>query len=282
MTGFVQVAPDSTGKQLGNEVVFYPPGTILTDGSGNQTVVGTAGAYLFREHIIVADPVNPFAVARVYTASVGPTGQDPALTVNLAPGQVDLQALYTVLADMDTVLNSFLGQGFLGGTIAPPPPVSAPRFTNLGPALVAPSPQAPPPMVADPWGRHIVVPIGPRDNQGSGEVTITVATETVIPFQNAITAADPNTYYDLLGIFITNTSATAVRVDVRDQLSTVTNVQSRNGVMPFYVPAGDMRGIAPGGVIIYQSNPGQQWSATVSSAVTDIRVWAMFSQVRTK
>jgi hypothetical protein len=279
--GFVQVAPDGGGKQLDNDVVQVPAGTVISDGAGNQTTLA-APQYYFRERVVIADPNNPFGVARVSTLMTGPSGQDYGLTVNLAPGQADLQALYSVLADMDTVLNAMMGQGFLGATAAPTPPESAPRVSNLGVALISPSPQAPPAVNADPWGRQIVLPIGPRDNQSSGEVTITAGTETVIPFQNAITTADPNTYYDLLGIFITNTSATAVRVDIRDQLSTVTNVQSRNGVMPFFVPAGDMRGIAPGGVVIYQSNPGQQWSATVSSAVTDIRVWAMFSQVRTR
>jgi|SRR6266853_671625 len=271
--GFVQIAADGIGKQLDNDVVTVPAGSVITNSDGTQTVLA-APAYYYRERIVTSDPNDPRGVASV-TGVQGPSGQDYGLSVRLTPGQPDMRDLYSVLADIDTVLNSMMGQGFMGAMASAPVAQSLPRVTLQSPALLSPS--VPLPNIADPWGRQITVPVGTRDMQTATETTITAGTETTIQAAN-----DANTYNDLLAIILCNTSATAVRVDIRDQLSTVTNLVSKIGVMPFYLPAGDTRGLALGSVLAYQSNPGQVWTATVSSAVTDIRIWVLFAQNRAR
>lgn len=271
--GFVQIAVDGAGKQLDNDVVAVPAGSIITNSDGTQTVLA-APAYYYRERVVISDPNDPKGVVTV-TGVQGPSGQDYGQSVRLTLGQPDLRDLYSVLADIDTVLNSMMGQGFMGATASPAPVAqSLPRVTLQSPALLS---SIPLPNIADPWGRQITVPVGTRDMQGATATTITAGTETTIQAAN-----DANTYNDLLAIVLCNTSATAVRVDIRDQLSTVTGLISKIGVMPFYLPAGDTRGLALGSVLAYQSNPGQVWTATLSSAVTDVRIWALFAQNRGK
>ena len=262
--GFVQVAPDSTGKQLGNEVYTVPVGTVLTDGSGNQTVT-SAPLYFFREHVVNADPTNPAGVA---TVTQGPQPTEYGLTTRIPQGQPDFQAMLVFLQDIDAVLNQIAGNpGPLGGQA--PPGLLAVRSLIKTPLL---SPTAPLPVLADGFGRLLAGPPFGRNNTDAASVTITSST-----VETNIQAADPNNFNDLMAIIISNTSATAVRVDVRDQPSTVTAPSSSLGVMPFFVPAGDMRGIAfpqPN----YQSNYNQPWTATCSASVADVRIWAFFAQ----
>src|SRR5258708_29713849 len=269
--GFVQVAPDGTGKSLDNDGIAFPAGTTFINADGTTSVLATATTF-YRERVVIADPNDPKGIATV-TGVQGPSGQDYGQSVRLTLGQPDLRDLYSVLADIDTVLNSMMGQGFMGALAPAPVAQSLPRVTLQSPALLSPS--VPLPNIADPWGRQITVPVGTRDMQTATETTITAGTETTIQAAN-----DANTYNDLLAIVLCNTSATAVRVDIRDQLSTVAGLISKIGVMPFYLPAGDTRGLALGRVLAYQSNPGQVWTTTASSAVTDIRIWALFAQNR--
>lgn len=260
--GFVQVAPDSTGKQIDNDVVLVPAGTIITDNLGNQTILQAPG-YYFRQRTVNADPNNPAGLASV---TQGPQSSEFGLTTRLPGGQPDLQAMLVFLQDIDSVLNQMVGQGPLGG---PAQGMQAPRGTVHGPPVL--SGTNPLPLLADGFGRLHIAPLFARSTTDASGTTITVNTETIIQ------AADPNNFLDLVAIIISNTSATAVRVDIRDQPSTVLAPPSQMGVMPFFVPAGDMRGIAfP--VPNYQTNYNQPWTATVSSAVTDIRVWGFWAQ----
>jgi hypothetical protein len=52
--GYVQVATDGSGKRMANLTVALPVGTIVTDGSGNQTVLSSATT-VFLEKVIIAD-----------------------------------------------------------------------------------------------------------------------------------------------------------------------------------------------------------------------------------
>jgi hypothetical protein len=264
--GFIQLSPDNTatGKQLDTDVVQIPAGTIVTDGGGNQTTL-SAPAFYFRERIVNADPNNPAGIATVTQA---PQPGDFGLTTRFPAGQSDLQAMIALLLDIDTVLNQMAGQGVLGASGANTG-MQAVRGPIHGPPVL--SPNTPYPVLADGFGRLVIGPSFGRNQTDANSTTITAATETTIQ------AGDPNNFLDLMAIIISNTSATAVRVDIRDQPSTVVAPPSTLGVMPFYVPAGDMRGISfstPN----YQSNINQAWTATVSSAVTDIRVWALWAQ----
>jgi hypothetical protein len=268
--GFVQVAVDGSGKQLGNEVYTVPIGTQLTDGSGNVTTI-SAPLYFFREHIINADPTNPAGVATVTNAQ-GPGVSDFGLTVRMPQGQPDLSAMLAVLLDIDANIAQLAGNApLVGGAPATLPQYGLPVITALQGGGVSPSvPQA---VGVDRFGRQIILPHTVRDLTKSVATTITVNTETtIIP-----ASGDQVNCNDVIAIIASNTSATAVRVDIRDQLSTVASPLSKNGVIPLYVPAGDVRGISLGGVIIPQSNVNQVWTATVSSAVTDIRIWALYA-----
>lgn len=263
--GFVIVGPDSTGKSLGNEVVLYPPGTVFYDINGNPLAPTAAVTALFREHIVNADPTNPAGVASV---TQGPQQGDFGLTARLPAGQADMQAMLAFLLDISSSLNTIVGMGGLLGA-SQNPGMQAVREGLRQPGVL--SPTNPLPVVADRFGRLVTAPAWGRNFTDANSTTITTGTET------NILAADPNNFNELLAIIISNTSATAVRVDIRDQPSTVVAPPSTLGVMPFFVPAGDMRGISfntPN----YQSNLNQPWTATVSSAVTDIRVWALFAQ----
>jgi hypothetical protein len=262
--GFVQVAVDGSGKQLGNEVYTVPIGTQLTDGSGNVTVT-SAPLYFFREHIINADPTNPAGVASV---TQGPQPGDFGLTARLPVGQPDMQAMMALLLDISQSLNTIANSGGLLGS-SQTPALQAMREGLRSPGLI--STTTPYPVIADRYGRLVPAPSYGRNFTDANSVTITTTTETVLQ------PADAGNFNDLLALVMCNTSATATRVDIRDQLSTVASPASTLGVMPFLLPAGDTRGISfhtPN----YQSNINQTWTATLSGAVTDVRIWAYFAQ----
>ncbi len=119
--------------------------------------------------------------------------------------------------------------------------------------------------MSDKYGRQVVLPVTIRDLVGTQTTTITVATETTI-----VTAA-ASTFNDLIMLVVSNTSATAVRVDFRD--TTAGSI-----LFSLYLPAGDTRGFSLGGVPIPQTSVNTNWTAQVSSAVTDIRVYAVFAK----
>ncbi len=119
--------------------------------------------------------------------------------------------------------------------------------------------------MSDKYGRQVVLPVTIRDLVGTQTTTITVNTETTI-----VTAA-ASTFNDLIMLVVSNTSATAVRVDFRD--TTAGSI-----LFSLYLPAGDTRGFSLGGVPIPQTSVNTNWTAQVSSAVTDIRVYAVFAK----
>jgi hypothetical protein len=258
--GFVQVAPDSTGKQIDNDVVATPAGNVDTDGSGNQTTLA-APAYRFRQRTINADPNNPAGLATVAST---PGANDFGLTVRMPVGQADLQTIAALLLDIDANIAA------LAGNAQQAPALAIPVFGQLPPPQLTPTVSRP--IVSDKFGRQIVVTQTVRELVDNQATTITnVATE-----QTIIAAGAADTFNDLIAIIAVNTSATATRVDIRDQLSSVTT-PAGGAVMPIYLPAGDTRGISLGGVIIPQTNRGQLWTAQCSVAVTDVRIWALYA-----
>lgn len=85
---------------------------------------------------------------------------------------------------------------------------------------------------------------------GTGETTVLVAGSTLV-------------YHDLTLIFCSNTSATGVRMDFRDDTG---------GTVRFSLslPAGDIRGVAPR-IPIKQTTSGKNWTIKASASVTDVR-----------
>jgi hypothetical protein len=267
--GFVQVSPDSSGKQIDNDVVTIPAGTTVTDGSGNQTTLA-APAFYFRQRVVNADPNNPLAVATVANAS-GPNPNDFGLSVRLPQGQVDLQTIASILLDIDTNIAELVGTTpFASIGSQTQPQFAIPMINQLFPAQL--SPTVPRSVVSDKFGRQVVLSNTIRDLAATQATTLPTGatTETTI-----ITAGATDTFNDIVAIIGANTSATAVRIDIRDQVSTVT-VPAGAGILPLYLPAGDTRGITLGGVTLPQTNAGQAWTAQASAAVTDIRIWALY------
>lgn len=116
----------------------------------------------------------------------------------------------------------------------------------------------------DDLGRIVTVDQAPRDLITDATVTLTSTTETTV------LAAVASTFLDVTAITIMNSSASAVRVDIRS--ATAGSVR-----IPFYVPAGATIGIVPK-VPITQTASNNNWTAQLSSAVTDVRVYMQASK----
>lgn len=117
----------------------------------------------------------------------------------------------------------------------------------------------------DKFGRQVILPNAMRDIVGKQTTTISASTaETTI-----ITAA-ASTLNDLLAVWISNTSATPARVDIRDDTGGTI-------IFQLYIPAGDMRGFSlttpwP------QTAANKNWTAQSSASVTDLRVAALYAK----
>jgi len=92
-------------------------------------------------------------------------------------------------------------------------------------------------------------------------VTVTNTTETTL-----VAAGGAGVFNDLTLVACINTSATPVRVDIRD--ATAGTVR-----FPLYVPAGDMRGYM-NPILIPQTTAANNWTFQASASVTDLRCWA--------
>jgi hypothetical protein len=115
--------------------------------------------------------------------------------------------------------------------------------------------------IHDKLGRQSVVLSHIRDLvTDGGAITISTTTETTI------LAAVASTFLDLTLLLITNTSATATRVDIRDDTAgtvrfSVAIAANGGAVIPFNVP-------------MKQGTVNKNWTAQLSTAVTDIRIVA--------
>lgn len=117
-------------------------------------------------------------------------------------------------------------------------------------------------IMADDLGRQVVVPHAVRDRTTHNTITLTSTTETTL-----IAAGGAGVFRDLVLLTLTNTSATAVRVDIRDstagtvRLSMFLAADGGGAVIPFPVP-------------LNQATANNNWTAQLSAAVTDVRITA--------
>lgn len=100
-----------------------------------------------------------------------------------------------------------------------------------------------------------------RGSSVQGNVTLSTTTE------QTLIAGEAGLYHDLNTLIITNTSATNVRVDFRDTTGGAVkfSISALAGVaLPFQFPnlAQDV------------ANVGANWTAQLSAAVTDVRIFA--------
>lgn len=116
----------------------------------------------------------------------------------------------------------------------------------------------------DKLGKPVVVPFAPRLLTIQNLITLTATTETTL------LAAAAATFHDLVLLMITNTSATAVRVDIRD--TTAGTVR-----LSFQLPPGTTLN---SNIVVEPASPIEQaavntnWTAQLSAAVTDVRIFA--------
>jgi len=116
-------------------------------------------------------------------------------------------------------------------------------------------------IMVDKIGRQIVAVGMPRGFKASGNITLTSTTETTLIGQVA------STFLDLTKVIAVNTSATAVRVDFRD-------TTGGSVMFQLYIPAGQTVGFACGDDPIPQTTVNTNWTAQLSGAVTDVRIFA--------
>lgn len=119
---------------------------------------------------------------------------------------------------------------------------------------------------ADKLGR-IVAQLGQaRDLRGKQNTTITASTS-----EATIVTAAASTFNDLVALVISNTSATPVRLDVRD---------TTGGTVLFSleVPASDTRGFVLTGSSIPQATVNTNWTIQSSASVTDLRILSIFEK----
>lgn len=116
-------------------------------------------------------------------------------------------------------------------------------------------------VISDLAGRLVVVPHQVRELITKQTTTISTTTETTI-----LTAVS-STFLDLVMLVITNTSATATRVDIRDTTA--------GTVLWSVAVAANGGAVLNFPVAIPQTTVNTNWTAQLSGAVTDIRILAV-------
>lgn len=119
----------------------------------------------------------------------------------------------------------------------------------------------------DKFGRTVVLPGTIRDLVGTQTTTIAASTS-----ETTIVTAAASVFNDLVLLIISNTSATAARLDFRD--TTAGSI-----LFSVYVPVGDVRGFAPSQPIP-QTTVNTNWTAQSSASITDLRIYAVFNKNR--
>jgi hypothetical protein len=104
-----------------------------------------------------------------------------------------------------------------------------------------------------------------RDLKGVQKTSITTTSETTV-----VTAGGAGVFNDVYAIVVTNKSATGVSVDFKDATAGTTR-------MTLYAPATDTRGftVAVDSAMV-QAVAANNWTATVSAAVTSIEITMLY------
>lgn len=114
----------------------------------------------------------------------------------------------------------------------------------------------------DDLGRAVMVPHAVRDRAVHNRIALTAATETTL-----IAAGGAGVLRDLVGLVLSNESATEVRVDIRDatagtvRLSVDLAADGGGAVIPFPVP-------------LNQAAANNNWTAQLSAAVSTVYITA--------
>jgi hypothetical protein len=117
--------------------------------------------------------------------------------------------------------------------------------------------------MGDKVGRQVVVPYAPRDLVSQTNITITASTG-----ETTLIAATSSVFHDILSFNFVNSSATATRVDIRDD--TAGTVRAF-----FYVPAGDMRGQTYT-IPFAQTATNKNWTATCITSLSSLYITVQY------
>jgi hypothetical protein len=118
----------------------------------------------------------------------------------------------------------------------------------------------------DKVGKFVIKTDAPRELVNRNNITLTSTTETTL-----VAAGGAGVFNDLTTLIITNTNTTTgVRVDIRDATAgtvrfSVAIAPNGGAVIPFSVP-------------VPQTTAANNWTAQLSAAVTDIRIFAVTAQ----
>jgi hypothetical protein len=212
--------------------------------------------------------------AVVKAASTAAAAADPSLVVNISPNSPPMamtqSGAWTVTANQGgawSVSQSGAPWNFQGdigsGTADSGNPVKIggiaqtgnPTAVSLGQRVSA---------SFDKVGRQVCIG-AVRLTKAVQKTSITVATETTV-----VTAGGTNIFNDVYAIIVTNKSATGVSVDFKDATAGTTR-------MTLYAPATDTRGFTvPVDSAMVQAVSNNNWTATVSSAVTSIEITMLY------
>jgi hypothetical protein len=119
-------------------------------------------------------------------------------------------------------------------------------------------------IITDLNGRIITEPFGPRELDLDGNITLTTTAETTL-----IAAGGAGVFHDLIGLLLTNTSGSSVRVDIRDTTAGTVQfsvwVANANSFSTTFIPFPRP---------VKQTTANTNWTAQLSSNVTDVRIFA--------
>lgn len=116
-------------------------------------------------------------------------------------------------------------------------------------------------LIADKLGRLLVSLGVPRELLTQNNITLTTTTETTL-----IAAGGAGVFRDITAIIVSNTSGTAVRVDFRDATAGTVRFSlmiAANGGGGIFTPPRPVK----------QTTAANNWTAQLSAAVTDVRIF---------
>lgn len=205
-------------------------------------------------------------VPAVKAASTTAAATDPALVVAISPNGQNANGQATMSNSAAVVIASDQSSIPVNGDVASgssdsgkPVKIGAVAHT-AAPTAVTDGQRVN--VITDKVGKLVTVPAIRDLVVQSAVVTLTSTSETTL------IAAVASTFLDLVSIKLSNTSATAVRCDLRD--ATAGTV-----IDTFYLPAGDVRGVVYT-VPWKQTTVNNNWTVQLSGSVTDVRITAQF------
>lgn len=241
------------GTATSNPVITHDSGTVTVTGtvsavqSGNFIITqSTVGAIPFTNGSSVS-VANPLPVQSTGTTTVtGTVAATQSGTWTVQPGNTQNTTSWIVSSTWSVAVASNIYNNTL---------------TAATTGLVQ--------LSADENQRLLVTGI-PRGQVRRATATITVNTEVVL-----ISSGAAGVFDDICGCIFANTSATAVRLDMRGQ----TGAGNIDGT--WYLPAGDTRGFWPGCQNPFvQLVPAAQWSVQASASVTDVRITCQYIPIK--